>query len=104
MLFLSFSNGAPDGDPNRPTQLYLQRNAWISSFSIKHKDGSEVMYHISDDQMAYLDAVAFCEGLGGILAEPRSPAQQEEINGVLDPDYEYWIGLRYFSFELNVIS
>ena len=51
------------------------------------------MYHISDDQMAYLDAVAFCEGLGGILAEPRSPAQQEEINGVLDPDYEYWIGL-----------
>ena len=92
ILYLSFSNGAPDGDPDRPTQMYLQRKAWISSFSIKHKDGSEVMYHISDDQMAYLDAVAFCEGLGGILAEPRSPAQQEEISGVLDPDYEYWIG------------
>ena len=91
ILCFSFSNGAPDGS-RESNQMHLERDAWISSFSIKHKDGSEVMYHISDAQMAYLDAVAFCEGLGAILAEPRSSAQQEEIIGVLDDDYEYWIG------------
>ena len=90
-FLITFSNGAPDGS-RESNQMHLQRNAWISSFSIKHQDGSEVMYHISDGQMAYLEAVAFCEGLGAILAEPRSSAQQEEINDVLDDDYEYWIG------------
>merc|ERR1719270_900895 len=51
------------------------------------------MYQISDAPMDQAAAKAFCEGLGGILAEPRDASQTEEINGLFSPSFEHCIGI-----------
>jgi len=84
ILCFSYSNGSP---------LKKMESSLPKSFTIEHKDGSTAMYQISDAPMDQAAAKAFCEGLGGILAEPRDATQTEEINGLLDPSFEYWIGI-----------
>merc|ERR1711962_698376 len=56
-------------------------------------NGSDIFYLISSFPMTYNEAYDYCEREGGILAEPRSSSQTENINTLLDDGNSYWIGL-----------
>merc|ERR1712226_237726 len=53
----------------------------------------DIFYHVGSLPMNYYEANDYCQLEGGILAEPRSSSQTEDIMAFLDPDYSYWIGL-----------
>ena len=44
--------------------------------------------------MNYMQSVDFCEVvLSGMLAEPRTEEEQETLEGILDTNNHYWIGM-----------
>merc|ERR1711962_968063 len=56
-------------------------------------NGTDIFYLISSFPMTYFEAYDYCERETGILAEPRSSSQTENINSLLDAEKDYWIGL-----------
>ena len=71
--------------------------AMCSTSSSLHADvklkSSGIMYIPSPTAMDYNEGLNFCKYIGGILAEPRTESEIEDIDDSLDANNHYWIGL-----------
>ena len=87
---------------NKSYMSLLLSIACIISISIKQVEAfawkrgsrsSNIYYLLGELPMTYDESYEFCSLYGGILGEPRSSAQTQDINEIIDYDNNYWIGL-----------
>merc|ERR1719495_833466 len=62
-------------------------------------DDSSYCYHMSTSKMNWTQAIEYCHEKSGYLAEIKVPGEERILEGILDKEISYWIGLNDLAVE-----